>query len=104
MQIFFKRLLNDQENVDLILKTDDGSKIGAHSCILKSRCPTFFDRYIKNQLINDQLSPNQSIILISDVNFDSLKFYLKCIYAEDQIPSLVLGGAGAENSNFKAEN
>lgn len=79
-------LLANADHSDLTLEANDGLKIPAHLCVLKTRAPGFYRCYVKPSLSEGDLLETQANIKIPDVDGNSLRFFLRCIYTDEEVP------------------
>lgn len=81
--------MGNVDHSDIILEANDGLQIPAHLCVLKSRAPGFYRCYVNPSLQTlqgaEQL-PTPLTIKITDVDGNSLRFFLRCIYTEEDVP------------------
>uniref|UniRef100_A0A1I8B923 BTB domain-containing protein n=1 Tax=Meloidogyne hapla TaxID=6305 RepID=A0A1I8B923_MELHA len=68
---------------DLLLISSDSQKLPAHLCILKSRAPTFYKRYV--QPISLQPQQPQLLEIPVNIEFSALEFFIRSIYTDEEV-------------------
>uniref|UniRef100_A0A915LL54 BTB domain-containing protein n=1 Tax=Meloidogyne javanica TaxID=6303 RepID=A0A915LL54_MELJA len=98
---------------DLLLITSDSQKLPAHLCILKTRAPSFYKRYVQPICNNGQTATLQQPQLLEipvNIEFSALEFFIRSIYTDEEVLEMEistnlnkLNGSSVDDNNDDTE-
>nr|CAD2134241.1 unnamed protein product [Meloidogyne enterolobii] len=98
---------------DLLLITSDSQKLPAHLCILKTRAPSFYKRYVQPICNNGQAATLQQPQLLEipvNIEFSALEFFIRSIYTDEEVLEMdistnlnKLNGSSVDDNNDDTE-